>query len=62
MQHCYMKRLRGRNGIDKKERVKTYFQKGLYGKEHLSEFVKVGFLSPEEYQSWTGETWKGDEA
>ncbi len=41
--------------MNKKEKVIAYFQKGLYGKRHLQDFVKAGLLTAEEYCSLTGE-------
>ena len=37
--------------MNKKEKVISYFQKGIYQKKHLQAFVKAGFLTSEEYES-----------
>ena len=41
------------------ERVKKYYDLGLYSKEQVGQFVLKGKLTAEEYQKITGQKWKG---
>ena len=39
--------------------VKRYYDKGIYTAEDVAVFVRVGRLTPEQYQEITGEEYAG---
>ncbi|MCI5485108.1 MAG: XkdX family protein [Clostridiales bacterium] len=42
------------------EKVKRFFDLGLYTPEHVKQFVARGKLTPEEYEAITGQPWPED--
>lgn len=43
------------------EKVKRFYDKGLYSKEQVHRFVEKGVLTEEEYRSIVGEMFQQDE-
>lgn len=43
------------------ERVKHYYEIGLYSKEQVAMFVRKGRLTAEQYESITGDPWGEEE-